>query len=92
LKILSEFSVALARQSAECRMSACDREAKGHSIACVTHVRRQLQELVLEGPMTALQSHEFLLPHLAGVSSELLIEVLATIDQAQRRGSKLEHS
>lgn len=63
-------------------------EAREHARDEVARLRRQLYEQVVEGPMTAIEAHEFLSPHLDGAPLDLLLAVVATLDQARRDGQK----
>jgi hypothetical protein len=54
----------------------------------VARLRLQLYEHVVQGPMTAIEAHEFLSSRLNGAHLDLLLAVVATLDQARRDGHR----
>lgn len=52
----------------------------------VARLQEHLHEQVVQGPMTAIEAHEFLSPHLDGAPLDLLLAVVSTLDRARRSG------
>ncbi|MEO6710281.1 MAG: hypothetical protein ABIP42_11940 [Planctomycetota bacterium] len=57
---------------------------EGNAQKQVVQLQRELFDQVRQGPMTAIETHEFLTPHLIGAPLDLLLAVVATLDQVRR--------
>ncbi|HUR26588.1 MAG TPA: hypothetical protein VM509_00260 [Planctomycetota bacterium] len=66
--------------------SELQRESALQARRHVEQLRRELYEQVVQGPMSAIEAHQFLSPQLNGAPLDVLLAVVATLDQARRAG------
>ena len=84
LRIATELRLAVAAAREEDLQLETGQTGDGNARKKVAQLQQELYDQVRQGPMTAIEAHEFLTPHLIGAPLDLLLAVVATLDHVRR--------